>query len=37
MAVALERVASHGDLFAPVLTEPRPLRPAAERLLELSG
>jgi len=32
MAVALERIAAHGDLFAPVLEEPRPLGPAAKRL-----
>jgi bifunctional non-homologous end joining protein LigD len=32
MAVALERVAALGDLFAPVLEEPRPLGPAAKRL-----
>jgi len=33
MAVALERVERHGDLFAPVLEEPRPLA-AARRKLE---
>jgi bifunctional non-homologous end joining protein LigD len=32
MAVALERVDRHGDLFAPVLEEPRPLANAARRL-----
>jgi len=32
MAVALERIAEHGDLFAPVLEDPRPLAPAARRL-----
>jgi bifunctional non-homologous end joining protein LigD len=32
MAVALERGAKLGDLFAPVLEEPRPLGPAAKRL-----
>jgi DNA primase len=32
MAVALERIAEHGDLFAPVLEDPRPLAPAAKRL-----
>jgi len=37
MAVALERVARHGDLFAPVLDEPRPLAPAAKRLAEYPG
>jgi bifunctional non-homologous end joining protein LigD len=35
MAVALERVAAQGDLFAPVLEEPRPLRAAATRLERL--
>jgi len=34
MAVALERVQAHGDLFAPVLEDPRPLalRPAGSGL-----
>jgi bifunctional non-homologous end joining protein LigD len=32
MAVALERVQAHGDLFAPVLEDPRPLGAAAKRL-----
>ena len=32
MAEALERIARHGDLFAPVLEDPRPLAPAARRL-----
>jgi bifunctional non-homologous end joining protein LigD len=32
MEVALRRVAEHGDLFAPVLEDPRPLAPAAKRL-----
>jgi bifunctional non-homologous end joining protein LigD len=32
MAVALERIARHGDLFAAVLEDPRPLAPAARRL-----
>ena len=32
MAVALERIAQHGDLFAPVLEDPRPLAAAAGRL-----
>jgi bifunctional non-homologous end joining protein LigD len=36
MAVALERVARHGDLFAPVLDGPRPLGAAAKRLAKLS-
>jgi len=35
MAVALERVAQHGDLYAAVLEEPRPLRAAATRLEQL--
>jgi hypothetical protein len=35
MAVALERVDSQGDLFAPVLESPRPLRAAATRLERL--
>jgi bifunctional non-homologous end joining protein LigD len=30
--VALGRIAQHGDLFAPVLEEPRPLAPAAKAL-----
>jgi hypothetical protein len=32
MAVALERIEEHGDLFAPVLEDPRPLAPAQRRL-----
>jgi bifunctional non-homologous end joining protein LigD len=32
MEVALQRVAEHGDLFAPVLEEPRPLAAAARKL-----
>jgi bifunctional non-homologous end joining protein LigD len=32
MQVALDRIAQHGDLFAPVLEDPRPLAPAAKRL-----
>jgi len=35
MAVALERIAEHGDLFAPVIQDPRPLAPAAHRLAAL--
>ena len=35
MEVALERVKRHGDLFAPVLEEPRPLGAAAKRLARL--
>jgi bifunctional non-homologous end joining protein LigD len=37
MAVALERVAERGDLFAPVLEAARPLGTAARRLARLSG
>jgi bifunctional non-homologous end joining protein LigD len=36
MAVALERVQAHGDLFAPVLEDPRPLGAAAKRLARLA-
>jgi bifunctional non-homologous end joining protein LigD len=36
IAVALERIDRHGELFAPVLEEPRPLAPAARRLAKLS-
>jgi bifunctional non-homologous end joining protein LigD len=32
MQTALERIEQHGDLFAPVLEDPRPLAPAARRL-----
>jgi bifunctional non-homologous end joining protein LigD len=32
MRVALERIEEHGDLFAPVLEDPRPLAPAAKSL-----
>jgi bifunctional non-homologous end joining protein LigD len=32
MTVVRERLREHGDLFAPVLAEPRPLGPAARRL-----
>jgi bifunctional non-homologous end joining protein LigD len=35
MAVALDRIAQHGDLFSPVLDEPQPLAPAAARLERL--
>jgi bifunctional non-homologous end joining protein LigD len=35
MDVALERSAKHGDLFAPVLEDPRPLAPAARALASL--
>jgi bifunctional non-homologous end joining protein LigD len=36
MAVALERIAAQGDLFAPVLEEPRPLGAAIRRLQALT-
>ena len=32
MAEALQRVAEHGDLYAPVLEDPRPLAPAVKHL-----
>jgi bifunctional non-homologous end joining protein LigD len=35
--VALERIERNGDLFAPVLEEPRPLGAAAKRLARLTG
>ena len=37
MEVALERVREHGDLFAPVLEDPRPLAPAARALAKLAA
>jgi len=37
MVQALERVERHGDLFAPVLEERRPLAPAARALAELDA
>ena len=37
MAVALERVAEHGDLFAPVLEDARPLGAATRRLERLAS
>src|SRR5436190_2818118 len=37
MAALLERVERHGDLFAPVLEEPRPLAAAARRLAALAA
>jgi len=37
MDVALERLAAHGDLFEPVLTEPRPLAPAIRTLRSLTA
>jgi bifunctional non-homologous end joining protein LigD len=36
MEVALERVAKHGDLFAPVLEDPHALAPAARALEQLA-
>src|SRR4051812_4458437 len=36
MQVALDRIASHGDLFAPVLEAQRPLAAAARKLAKLS-
>ena len=35
MEVVLRRIDEHGDLFAPVLEDPRPLAPAAKALTEL--
>jgi len=35
MQVALDRIEEHGDLFAPVLEDPRPLGPAAKALERL--
>jgi bifunctional non-homologous end joining protein LigD len=37
MQVALERIERHGDLFAPVLEDPRPLAPAAKALAALAS
>jgi bifunctional non-homologous end joining protein LigD len=37
MAAALERIDRHGDLFAPVLEEPRPLAPAGKKLERLGS
>jgi bifunctional non-homologous end joining protein LigD len=37
MEVVLDRVGRFGDLFAPVLEEPRPLAPAARRLARAAG
>jgi bifunctional non-homologous end joining protein LigD len=37
MAVALERCREHGDLFTPVLEDPRPLAPAAKALAKLES
>src|SRR3954453_933307 len=37
MEIALERCRAHGDLFTPVLEDPRPLAPAARALAKLAG
>jgi bifunctional non-homologous end joining protein LigD len=37
MDVSLDRVRAHGDLFVPVLEDPRPLGAAAKRLAGLAG
>jgi bifunctional non-homologous end joining protein LigD len=37
MNAALERIEQHGDLFAPVLEDPRPLAPAAAKLEKLTS
>jgi hypothetical protein len=37
MQVALERMDRHGDLFKPVLEDPRPLSAAAKRLERLGS
>jgi bifunctional non-homologous end joining protein LigD len=37
MDVALQRISEHGDLFAAVLEEPRPLAPAAAKLKRLGS
>jgi bifunctional non-homologous end joining protein LigD len=37
MQVALERIEKHGDLFAPVLSEARPLAPALKALGQLEA
>jgi len=37
MKTALERIEQHGDLFAPVLEDPRPLAPAAAKLEQLTS
>ena len=34
---ALERIQQHGDLFEPVLAEPRPLSAAAKKLERLGS
>ncbi len=37
MVVALDRIRAHGDLFVPVLEDPRPLGAAAKRLARLAA
>ncbi|MDP9304089.1 MAG: non-homologous end-joining DNA ligase [Actinomycetota bacterium] len=37
MAEALRRIEEHGDLFVPVLEDPRPLAPAAKKLEKLGS
>jgi bifunctional non-homologous end joining protein LigD len=37
MEEAMKRIADHGDLFAPVLEDPRPLAPAAKKLKRLTS
>jgi hypothetical protein len=37
MAVALERIAEHGDIFEPVLEDKRSLAGAARKLARLTG
>jgi hypothetical protein len=37
MAEALQWIEEHGDLFVPVLEEPRPLAPAAKKLERLGS
>ena len=37
MEIALERTAQHGDLFAPVLEDPRPLASAARSLAKIAA
>ena len=37
MKEALQRIEEHGDLYAPVLENPRPLAPAAKKLERLGS
>jgi hypothetical protein len=37
MEQALRRIEEHGDLYAPVLENPRPLAPAAKKLERLGS